>query len=747
MKKSLYVFFILGITFFVPSLLSAITFSDDFTSDPMTNGWYQMYYPTEPEVYGTPTWDGNTIITGYGSGYYQNPFYIQIYKEVSIGSVGEFVVEFRAISGSSWPNNVRVDVISASTSPGSMTIHNCIGYQFFVFGESHERFDIYKFNASGQSTLLASKNLGSTIHSWHTYKITRTADGSWTVLMDGSSMGITVPNDTSVQDIGYVCVELFRDQSSVDYVTVSTAPTGTETVHFPLEVSNTGYNATIVIPTSSIPTIYDSPITTGDEIGVFTPRGLCAGVGVWEGENLPITVWGDDPDEPGVLGFQTGESLLFKIWDASEETEYYATATYSQGEGTYTTDALMIISSLLAPGGSWELFISLQEGWNMISSNVIPEDPSMEAVFADIVTDVIIVKNGQGQVYWPEFESNQIEDWIITAGYKVKMKTAADLEITGQCFQPYEITYDLLTGWNLISFIATDGMSPSDAFAQIVSDIIIIKNCLGQVYWPEFGIDQIDSLHIGEGYKIKLSSAVTFNYPGSASKISVASASAADLNHFIPVSHTGYNATIAVSTDTVPSIGDIPLVTGDEIGVFYLYGRCVGAVVWEGKNTAITVWGDDPYTDDTIEGIQAGEEYIFKIWSATTDIEYNAIATYSLGSSSYEHDAIVVLESLVVEIPTSINYSQAPEELILYQNYPNPFNPKTTINFFLPEYCHVILKVYNTVGEEVVTLVDSGYSTGIHSIEWDASDLSSGIYFYKLHAGTFEKTKKFMLMK
>ena len=231
-----------------------------------------------------------------------------------------------------------------------------------------------------------------------------------------------------------------------------------------------------------------------------------------------------------------------------------------------------------------------------------------------------------------------------------------------------------------------------------------------------------------------------FNFPSSAS--------AADFSHFEPVSNTNDNAIIGVTTDTNPKIGDNPLVSGDEIGVFTSGGLCVGAVFWEDENTSITVWGDDPDTTDDVEGIQAGEEYVFKIWSAATNNEYDANATYSLGSSIYAPDAIVVLESLVgEEIPSLMSNLHRPQEFVLYQNYPNPFNPTTTISFFLPEASHVILKVYNTVGEEVDMLVNNRYSTGVNSIEWDASHHSSGIYFYRLQAGTFEETKRLLLVK
>ena len=83
----------------------------------------------------------------------------------------------------------------------------------------------------------------------------------------------------------------------------------------------------------------------------------------------------------------------------------------------------------------------------------------------------------------------------------------------------------------------------------------------------------------------------------------------------------------------------------------------------------------------------------------------------------------------------------------LSQNYPNPFNPQTTINYQLTQEGLVTLKVYDILGEEVITLVNDYKTQGKHSVIFDGRNLSSGIYFYKITAGSFVDTKKFILMK
>ena len=96
----------------------------------------------------------------------------------------------------------------------------------------------------------------------------------------------------------------------------------------------------------------------------------------------------------------------------------------------------------------------------------------------------------------------------------------------------------------------------------------------------------------------------------------------------------------------------------------------------------------------------------------------------------------------------SSSTSTIPSVFYLYQNYPNPFNPITTIEYNLNEKSKVLLKVYNILGQEIVTLVDEEMqAAGTHRVSFDASKLSSGIYFYRLEAGKNWQVKKLVLMK
>ncbi|MCH7773331.1 MAG: DUF4331 family protein, partial [Bacteroidetes bacterium] len=88
-----------------------------------------------------------------------------------------------------------------------------------------------------------------------------------------------------------------------------------------------------------------------------------------------------------------------------------------------------------------------------------------------------------------------------------------------------------------------------------------------------------------------------------------------------------------------------------------------------------------------------------------------------------------------------------PKGFILEQNYPNPFNPSTTISYHVAEEGHVVLKVFDSLGQEVSTLVNNDQSPGIYEINWNASALASGTYFYRLEIGNEVVTKKALLLK
>lgn len=108
------------------------------------------------------------------------------------------------------------------------------------------------------------------------------------------------------------------------------------------------------------------------------------------------------------------------------------------------------------------------------------------------------------------------------------------------------------------------------------------------------------------------------------------------------------------------------------------------------------------------------------------------------GSISFEGGSVVVSNDEITEIPA---------EFQLHQNYPNPFNPSTTIRYDVRENAHVTITVYDLTGRRVAELVDRPHAAGTHQVEWNANDLASGVYLYRIEAGSFSAVRSLTLIK
>ncbi|MFZ2325184.1 MAG: T9SS type A sorting domain-containing protein, partial [Ignavibacteriaceae bacterium] len=94
-----------------------------------------------------------------------------------------------------------------------------------------------------------------------------------------------------------------------------------------------------------------------------------------------------------------------------------------------------------------------------------------------------------------------------------------------------------------------------------------------------------------------------------------------------------------------------------------------------------------------------------------------------------------------------IDESEIPDKYALDQNYPNPFNPSTTIKYQLPQDGFVTLKIYDILGKEIIALINEEKPAGKYEVNFNASQLASGVYIYKLQSGSFTASKKLMLLK
>ncbi len=141
---------------------------------------------------------------------------------------------------------------------------------------------------------------------------------------------------------------------------------------------------------------------------------------------------------------------------------------------------------------------------------------------------------------------------------------------------------------------------------------------------------------------------------------------------------------------------------------------------------------------------------IFKVRVTTLRIS-NHISSATSSSLNYSADGVIDLiqyDDSPNGMPSvNVDELMTPTKYSLEQNYPNPFNPTTTIEFSIPKDANVTLKIFDVLGKEVATLVNDQKAAGTYILNWNASNFSSGLYFYRVTAGEFTDTKKMFLVK
>ncbi|MDD8016848.1 MAG: DUF5010 C-terminal domain-containing protein, partial [Bacteroidota bacterium] len=165
-----------------------------------------------------------------------------------------------------------------------------------------------------------------------------------------------------------------------------------------------------------------------------------------------------------------------------------------------------------------------------------------------------------------------------------------------------------------------------------------------------------------------------------------------------------------------PAGGGIIMMTPDNSAQqFYTLAQTGGLTTWKTQ---------DAYTVDLTAGIHS-----LKFTFYVGGYNLNFIDVTNIGPMSV------------------VNELNVPKEFTLEQNFPNPFNPSTVINYQVPKRSFVELKVFNMLGDEVASLVKKEQSAGAYSVNFNASHLSSGVYFYSMSADNFHQTKKLVFLK
>jgi hypothetical protein len=160
---------------------------------------------------------------------------------------------------------------------------------------------------------------------------------------------------------------------------------------------------------------------------------------------------------------------------------------------------------------SASLEISLDPGWNLVSSHVAPEAPAMDDVLGQ-VEEVAIVKDEKGRAFVPSQGVNELGRWRMSEGYMVHVESPASVTVSGLAIER-SAPISLSEGWNLLPVYPTTPVDAAVALSPIEETLVRVEDEEGRVYSPASGRNEIGDLRPGRAYKVYVSENVQFRYP------------------------------------------------------------------------------------------------------------------------------------------------------------------------------------------------------------------------------------------
>jgi len=466
-------------------------------------------------------------------------------------------------------------------------------------------------------------------------------------------------------------------------------------------------------------------------------------------EGLDHTVSGNDvqlfweaPSSKGLLGYniyQNGEKVNTSVVAGTSLTlenlapgSYFfqVTALYTDGESNPEGDPLFVFLTEAAAQN-----VQITGGWSGISSYIVPLDPAVEAVFAPVADDLVIVLGNAG-MYWPGQSINTLQNWDNEEGYKIKMSQPQNLLIEGNEMPLNAVNCD--EGWNLIPVLSSCAVSPADIFAYGLENLVIIKEVAStSIYWPTMGIFSLQELLPGKSYEMYLTGDASLLFPEceGTTKQGKITKSGCTIPWDYPV-QTGFTHTIAITGDAVSQ-----LLPGDVIGVFNAENVCTGFAQIEQQPFTLTVFADDQTTAG-VDGMMNNEWMNFRLYRPDEDKVYNLEVAFMQelpqeqyfvenGMSAIDEIGLLQVGLPVVSVEQSIEI------------FPNP----STGRFFIhaknaPGQIHVT--ILSAFGE---TVFQSNLFINGSDSEINLTNMPEGVYFVKTSDGSSVLLSKLIITR
>jgi len=380
-----------------------------------------------------------------------------------------------------------------------------------------------------------------------------------------------------------------------------------------------------------------------------------------------------------------------------------------------------------------EMVLELDDGWNMVSAYVQPDPDDIIEIMADLVEagTLVMMKNGSGQFYNPQFNFNNIPGWRIDEGYLIKMDDADELILIGDAVPPDQ-PIELEAGWQMISYYPRQDVDAVVALSGIVDVLLIAKDGEGRFYSPPFLFCNMGDMSAGNGYLVKIEEDVQLIYRTEEEQLAASPVRLSQLKpvHLPIVTSTGINMSLLLRSAEALD-GEVGAYSGDLL---------VGSGVMTDGICGLAVWGDDE-TTDAKDGSLEGEGFVLRYIDSSTGRESELeVRNITAGKGLvYATNSLLVGDvSMRPEIP---------HEFYLNQPYPNPFNSTTTLTYGIPEAADVSINIYDISGRFVGSLVNGRVKPGHHKVTWSPHEAPTGIYVVRCVAGGKRGSLKVALIR
>ena len=394
------------------------------------------------------------------------------------------------------------------------------------------------------------------------------------------------------------------------------------------EFSTTTRTHVIAVPLSANPRIHLTPIEPGDFIGVFYngSDGLpkCGGLTQWDGvANKPVVAFGNDASIVK-NGFSINETFQWKIYSMSMEREFEATVTYDPTApklGKFFPTGLSALTDIYT-GNVFTL--SIPAGWSGISSPIDPWEKSLDKLFLPVLNELILMNNFNG-VYAPGMNINTLVTWNNHNGYNFKLENPVEIEFLG--YPEKHLTLAIPQGWSFLNVPVACNVDVASLFSSQLSKLNIVREACGfKMYWPQYNINTLQTLYPGKAYLINAVTA--FNLPFTACSTTLKNSGVAPVSALLL--NPEWNllpAGASVHTLAVTASACNQLKTGDILGVFTIEGYCAGMAAFEGKEFAVSVFGND-VTTTSKDGFDQGEPLTFKLYRPSENVIWKLDVTF-----------------------------------------------------------------------------------------------------------------------